>query len=376
MPEDVSERRWRRRAWRFALATGLTASCAGNVIEDRYAPHPAGADGSSGASATVPGGCGDGVVDAGEQCDEGAANDDACACATPAARCAKNCRLCVAICGNGSLNPGEACDHGASNGTPGDTCTCDCQIAAVCGNGAIEAGEQCDGAAGPCGVCPCVACACQKCTGPIFAKVVSNMANPLVAGTGLGAPWSYAGMLGAAAGKAMCQKVGADHPCSYGEVRKADAQGELSALPKNLSYWLWRKEYLMDPLAPNMPCDPAKNDPKHFNDNPGCDGADSCDPSSKLCSYKPGSGGRCSDFAGYGSTEAFSDGEWFEVFDPSSKFVSGGVHLGSLDFHFDADAAYDGGGQHLCKDATKVGCAGPCSAVPRAMLCCNAIPGT
>jgi len=49
-------------------------------------------------------------------------------------------------CGNGVVEPGEQCDDG--NTTDGDGCSATCQTettpAAVCGNGVVEAGEQCD----------------------------------------------------------------------------------------------------------------------------------------------------------------------------------------------------------------------------------------
>jgi cysteine-rich repeat protein len=48
-----------------------------------------------------------------------------------------------AICGNGSLEAGEQCDDG--NTINGDGCSDTCQIeAATCGNGFLEAGEQCE----------------------------------------------------------------------------------------------------------------------------------------------------------------------------------------------------------------------------------------
>jgi len=61
---------------------------------------------------------------------------------------------CTSSCGNGVLDPGEQCDDGASNGTSGDTCDDQCHLvtppggspggAVVCGNGVLETGEQCD----------------------------------------------------------------------------------------------------------------------------------------------------------------------------------------------------------------------------------------
>ncbi|MEE9297265.1 MAG: DUF4215 domain-containing protein [Phycisphaerae bacterium] len=77
--------------------------------------------------------CGNGVVEAGEQCDDGNT--------TPGDGCDENCQY-EHTCGDGVIEPGEECDDG--NTTPGDGCDANCQSEPVCGNGVIEAGEQCD----------------------------------------------------------------------------------------------------------------------------------------------------------------------------------------------------------------------------------------
>ena len=77
--------------------------------------------------------CGDGVVDAGEQCDDGNTTDcDGCS-----ARCTRE------VVGNGVVDCGEECDDG--NTTDCDGCNADGEI--ECGNGVIDAecGEVCDG---------------------------------------------------------------------------------------------------------------------------------------------------------------------------------------------------------------------------------------
>ena len=78
--------------------------------------------------------CGDGVKDAGEQCDDGnTVDDDACRndCVLP-------------FCGDGILDEGEECDDG--NNVDGDKCSAECDIEPYCGDGIIqpELGEQCD----------------------------------------------------------------------------------------------------------------------------------------------------------------------------------------------------------------------------------------
>jgi cysteine-rich repeat protein len=64
-------------------------------------------------------GCGDGVVDPDEACDDGAANSDT----TPGA-CRTTCL--AAGCGDAVVDPGEGCDDGAAFG--GDGCGADCVV--------------------------------------------------------------------------------------------------------------------------------------------------------------------------------------------------------------------------------------------------------
>ena len=93
--------------------------------------------------------CGNGIMEDGEQCDDGNTDDgDGCSA------------LCVIeeepepICGNGIVEDGEECDDG--NTTDGDGCSSLClteEVALeditplstpVCGNGVVEDGEECD----------------------------------------------------------------------------------------------------------------------------------------------------------------------------------------------------------------------------------------
>jgi cysteine-rich repeat protein len=76
--------------------------------------------------------CGDGIVQPGEQCDDGNTNDNDA--------CHNDCTL--AGCGDGVVTPPETCDPpGAPAGVHGDPCRADCT---VCGDGIIQDGEQCD----------------------------------------------------------------------------------------------------------------------------------------------------------------------------------------------------------------------------------------
>ncbi|HJL19597.1 MAG TPA: DUF4215 domain-containing protein [Sandaracinaceae bacterium LLY-WYZ-13_1] len=87
-------------------------------------------------AAAVDPGCGDGVLDPGERCDDGnrRAGDGCDARCVPEARC-----------GDGAVDPDEVCDDG--NLTSGDGCRADCLSDETCGNGALDvaAGEVCDG---------------------------------------------------------------------------------------------------------------------------------------------------------------------------------------------------------------------------------------
>ncbi|MCB9736818.1 MAG: hypothetical protein H6745_29920 [Deltaproteobacteria bacterium] len=86
-------------------------------------------------------GCGDGVVDTGEACDDGAGNSD-----TAADACRTTCE--AAGCGDDVIDAGEACDDGFANSdTDADACRTDC-TAARCGDGAVDTGEACDDGAG------------------------------------------------------------------------------------------------------------------------------------------------------------------------------------------------------------------------------------
>lgn len=95
-------------------------------------------DGCS-AWCTLEPGCGDGLVqpELGEQCDDGADGDNF------SDGCRDDCT--ENRCGDGLLDAGEECDDG--NELDGDGCTAACDDEdgfATCGNGVLEIGEQCD----------------------------------------------------------------------------------------------------------------------------------------------------------------------------------------------------------------------------------------
>jgi fibro-slime domain-containing protein len=111
--------------------------------------------------------CGDGMIEAGEQCDDGnSVPGDGCSgtcqiepgytCPTPGRPCVST---IVQICGDGKIEGSEACDDG--NTIDGDGCSAACQVEPGwsctvpgmpctktpmprCGDGMVNAGEQCD----------------------------------------------------------------------------------------------------------------------------------------------------------------------------------------------------------------------------------------
>jgi hypothetical protein len=91
-----------------------------------------------GPDVVIPPGCGNGVIDEGEACDDGDDNGNA-----PDA-CRPDCTL--PACGDGIVDSDEACDDGDENadGVP-DACRLDCALPA-CGDGIVDSGEACDDA--------------------------------------------------------------------------------------------------------------------------------------------------------------------------------------------------------------------------------------
>ncbi|MEZ4380769.1 MAG: DUF4215 domain-containing protein [Nannocystaceae bacterium] len=77
-------------------------------------------------------GCGDGVVNDGEECDEGDANADEGTCKSD---CTSQ------VCGDGFVGPREGCDDG--NDVDDDACSNSC-VPQTCGDGELQGGEACD----------------------------------------------------------------------------------------------------------------------------------------------------------------------------------------------------------------------------------------
>jgi CSLREA domain-containing protein len=91
---------------------------------------------------TLMGTCGNGVVDEGEQCD----GDDLSMCLS--GQVCEGCRCITMLgCGNGVVDEGEQCDgDDLSMCLSGQVCEgCRCITMLGCGNGVVDEGEQCDG---------------------------------------------------------------------------------------------------------------------------------------------------------------------------------------------------------------------------------------
>jgi len=166
------------------------AQCGNGALdagEDCDPPNDGACPGVCQADCTCPT-CGDGVVNQpAEQCDGD--DDDTCpgAClgdctcsggtcgndmtefgeecdgtddaACPGA-CQGNC-TCGAVCGDNVVEGGEECDGAGSTACPPDACQVDCTCGPFCGNNQIDPGEECDGSGTGSCVGPCQAdCTC------------------------------------------------------------------------------------------------------------------------------------------------------------------------------------------------------------------------
>jgi cysteine-rich repeat protein len=109
---------------------GVVNAACGEIC-DPPAPGACGAD-----CGRVPQ-CGDGIVDPGEECDDG--NDVDCDACT-------NACLAVSGCGDGAVCGAETCDDGNTDSCDGCSAACETESGQVCGDGVVNAscGEQCD----------------------------------------------------------------------------------------------------------------------------------------------------------------------------------------------------------------------------------------
>jgi hypothetical protein len=143
-------------------------------------------------------GCGNNLVDAGEECD-GTVGVGSCPGGTSGTvtcntQCKKVLGQCFATtCGNGSLQVDEQCDGtlGVGSCPAGQTGTVTCNqycqrnvtgcTATTCGNGVLDAGEACDGTAGV-GTCPAGTTGAVTCTSSCTRNTAGCVPNTTVSG--------------------------------------------------------------------------------------------------------------------------------------------------------------------------------------------------
>jgi len=72
---------------------------------------------------TLPGDCGNSILNTGEVCDDGNVDNEPCDTTDPDA-CLADCSLLMAECGDGASDPGEQCDDGDTDSMDGCTTSC------------------------------------------------------------------------------------------------------------------------------------------------------------------------------------------------------------------------------------------------------------
>lgn len=158
--------------------------------------------------------CGDGVLQPGEDCDDGSANSDV----RPDA-CSLVCRL--PTCGDGRHAPtlGEECDEGAGNSnTLPDRCRTSCLLP-YCGDGVVDTGEACDVGSQPMSCTP--TCSVASCGDGILdaGEACDDGANnsdaiPSRCRTTCVLPWCGDGVMDAGEACDPGMTIGCDSTCS------------------------------------------------------------------------------------------------------------------------------------------------------------------
>ncbi len=148
--------------------------------------------------------CGDGSITAGEECDNGDANDD-----TLYNGCTTECKF-GPFCGDGVVNGDEQCDDGRNTTVAANTggCAPGCVLPPACGNGVVEAGEECDnGAANADGVYGGCSTSCLL-NGYCGDAVVNNPPEECDDGVNFGSDYGFCGdgcLLGPRCGDGVIQ---------------------------------------------------------------------------------------------------------------------------------------------------------------------------
>src|SRR4030095_9484798 len=118
---------------------GLIDSLAGEQCDVQASPNGCAAGQFCNGQCQCQSDCGNGILDAGEECDTLLTAQPNFGCPVVGHTCNNVCQ-CSSICGDGTIDPGEQCE-------PPNSANCDanCQIIQICGNGVVEAGEECEG---------------------------------------------------------------------------------------------------------------------------------------------------------------------------------------------------------------------------------------
>jgi len=166
---------------------------------------------------SIDGVCGNGVVDANEDCDQPGAPQECAYGEMSCTVCSDTCELIpgqlAGYCGNGIVEGPEACDQpGASQICPAGQSTCtvcnsQCELVPgqpndLCGNGVVDNSEDCDQPG-----------ASQECAYGSMSCTVCNPQCELVAGQVTG----YCGN-GTIEGPEDCDQPGASQQCAYGSM--------------------------------------------------------------------------------------------------------------------------------------------------------------
>lgn len=192
------------------MGTGCNATCSNTIITTIGAADlccPTGA--SSANDPDCPAGCGNGVLDPGENCDTMIAAGQPGACPTAAScndsnTCTTDSLVSAGTCMDQCMNaPITMPAAGDSCCPPGANANTDPDCAPSCGNGAVESGESCDTtiAAGLPGACPTVAADCND----------SNACTvDTLSGSGCGAHCTHVASIGPSATADGCCPAGGD----------------------------------------------------------------------------------------------------------------------------------------------------------------------
>ena len=174
--------------------------------------------------------CGNGVTEAGETCDDGNTETEACAYGeTSCTVCHATCQStdgAVSYCGDGSIDTAnsETCDDGADNGSPNfctDTCTG--TVPATCGNGVLESGETCDDGNTVTEACAYGETSCTVCDGSC------NQAPGAVSYCGDGS-------IDSPGGETCDDGNTVTEACAYGETSCTVCDGSCNQAPGAVSY--------------------------------------------------------------------------------------------------------------------------------------------